>query len=290
MMKLEPVKTVGQFLDHVSRLRKEWENALWFRGEKRDFEHTRLRPGLFRPYEDKPLKLISELIEIEDELFAQFRHCSTVFARAEASGEDLSDAWTEYYQMQHHEAPTRLLDWSDGALIALHFAIRTDELKEEKELKPPIVYVMDPDWLTEYIDNDSDNFKSAKENWSSYCRNHPTAGLDEDDWETCFLPLPDGHEELPIPLFPLVLDFDHFSRRISAQRSRFILMGSDPSYLQSVFERPDARIETIEIDASSVSDMRIALRDAGITESVIYPDLDGLGREIKQLWAEKLRA
>jgi hypothetical protein len=28
------------------------------------------------------------------------------------------------------------------------------------------------------------------------------------------------------------------------------------------------------------------LRDSGVTESVIYPDLDGLGREMKQLWEE----
>jgi hypothetical protein len=32
--------------------------------------------------------------------------------------------WDSYFLMQHHEGPTRLLDWSDGALIALHFALR----------------------------------------------------------------------------------------------------------------------------------------------------------------------
>jgi hypothetical protein len=30
--------------------------------------------------------------------------------------------------------------------------------------------------------------------------------------------------------------------------------------------------------------MRIELRDCGVTESVIFPDLDGLGRKIKQIW------
>lgn len=30
--------------------------------------------------------------------------------------------------------------------------------------------------------------------------------------------------------------------------------------------------------------MQIDLKDCGITESVIFPDLDGLGREVKQLW------
>jgi len=29
------------------------------------------------------------------------------------------------------------------------------------------------------------------------------------------------------------------------------------------------------------------LREAGVTESVVYPDLDGLGRELKQLWDER---
>jgi hypothetical protein len=33
--------------------------------------------------------------------------------------------------------------------------------------------------------------------------------------------------------------------------------------------------------------MRIELRECGVTESVIFPDLDGLGREIKQVWEDR---
>ena len=38
--------------------------------------------------------------------------------------------------------------------------------------------------------------------------------------------------------------------------------------------------------ASSYS-IKQQLREAGITESVIFPDLDGLGREMDQLWEDK---
>jgi len=38
-----------------------------------------------------------------------------------------------------------------------------------------------------------------------------------------------------------------------------------------------------------MNDIRYELRDAGVTESVIFPDLDGLGREIQQRWADRLQ-
>ena len=66
-------------------------------------------------------------------------------------GEQLCDVIPEddfewYFLMQHHGAPTRLLDWSDGALIALHFAVADFDEQERREQR--IVYVLDPDWLS----------------------------------------------------------------------------------------------------------------------------------------------
>ena len=35
-----------------------------------------------------------------------------------------SDHWERYFLMEHYGVPTRLLDWSDGALVALYFALK----------------------------------------------------------------------------------------------------------------------------------------------------------------------
>jgi hypothetical protein len=44
----------------------------------------------------------------------------------------------------------------------------------------------------------------------------------------------------------------------------------------------------VTVDADSISKIRMELRDSGVTESVIFPDLDGLGREIKQRWEDRM--
>jgi hypothetical protein len=75
------VESLGDFVSRVSQCRKDWRisdgKELWFRGESRQYE-TRLRPELYRPrqdsitYEDLPLKPVSELLEIEDDLYEDF--------------------------------------------------------------------------------------------------------------------------------------------------------------------------------------------------------------------------
>ncbi len=290
MQILKTVTTLGTFLDAVAEIRETWQvngqKELWFRGEGRDYQDTKLRPALYRRCDPKALKSPSDLIDIEDDLFAHFQHNSTELAKKESANEAEEDTWIDYFLMQQYGGPTRLLDWSDGALIALHFALR--EVGEERE-RDRKVYVLDPHWLVNHIGDESNNHESAVKSWTEYCRKYPTKGLDEDDWEECYLPEIDGHIELPIPNLPLVLEFDHFVRRVSAQRSRFILMGTAPDFFNRLLGRTETRIATITVDADSVARMRIELRDAGITESVIFPDLDGLGRELKQLWAERIR-
>jgi hypothetical protein len=284
MQIMATVKKLGEFLDQIEIIRSTWQvksqKELFFRGEGRDYGDTKLRPSLYRPAKGFALKSPADLIDIEDDLFKRFLHDST-----ELSQDDTSDRWGSYFLMQHSLAPTRLLDWSDGALVALHFALRI----EHDESKDRFVYVLDPYWLMDYIESENGDHEAAKRNWVEYCRKYPSKGLDEDDWDEVYLPDEDGHDELPIPNSPLVLEFDHFTRRVSAQRSQFILVGTDPEFFSSLLKRDETRIATITIEKNSVAGMRVALRDAGITESVIYPDLDGLGRELGQLWQERLR-
>jgi len=83
-----------------------------------------------------------------------------------------------------------------------------------------------------------------------------------------------------------MLDFPHITRRVAAQRSRFVVFGTDLEFLSEEYKRQEC-IKRLCIDGRCRSSLRLELRDSGITESVIYPDLDGLGREMKQLWEER---
>jgi hypothetical protein len=66
-----------------------------------------------------------------------------------------------------------------------------------------------------------------------------------------------------------------------------MVFGTDPTWLADESQKPDSSIQAITIDAGSAYKIRTELRDSGVTESVIFPDLDGLGREMRQLWEDR---
>ena len=282
------VDRLGSFSDAVAKIRDFWSlrswEELWFRGESADYRETRLRPALYRPAKGKALKLPQDLISIEDDLFQYFQHNSTELAKQAGLNEDSDDPWGTYFLIQHFGGPTRLLDWSDGSLIALHFALRT----ERAEPCDRFVFALDPYWLVDHLKAVTNDHEQARKAWVDFCRSHPTKGFDEDDWDQIYIPDEDGHDELPVPNMPLVLEFDHFARRISAQRSRFVVLGTAYDYFNKMYEDDEARLGVIRIGKDKCQQMRNELRDAGVTESVIFPDLDGLGRELQQLWADRL--
>ena len=280
-------RSLEKYLSAVAKLRKGWKIQrhleLWFRAEDRLHRMTRLQPGIYRQRKSGLRKSVNKLQEIENDLYDEFGRCATQLSQSDSNS--IEDDFESYFLMQHHGAPTRLLDWSDGALIALHFAV-------VRKPWPPrsgsIIYVLDPYWLGKLLRKDPDR-KDARKRWKEYAKQHPNDN-DEDDWERLYLP-PEKDEIknklLKTPATPLLWDLSHVTRRVAAQRSRFMIFGSDPDWLVRMEKVQGSRLVSITIPRGSINKIRWELRDAGVTESVVYPDLDGLGRELRQIWESR---
>src|SRR5436190_20036268 len=108
------VTSIGEFaewVELVSKLGTESEREeMWFRGVGKST--YKLVPGLYRL--ESGLDRLSD-----DELRVQFSRRATPLV----AGRRPRDNWEWYCLMQHYRVPTRLLDWSDAALVALYFAL-----------------------------------------------------------------------------------------------------------------------------------------------------------------------
>jgi hypothetical protein len=97
----ETARSFSRFVTITTTLSDKWEGP-WFRGQ--DHASDRLRPRRYRYYRID-----------EDEIRSEFkRRAPQLLLGAQPASE-----WERYFLMQHYGIPTRLLDWSEGALLAL---------------------------------------------------------------------------------------------------------------------------------------------------------------------------
>lgn len=277
--------SLSDYLATVQLTREEWDvpdhKELWFRAEDQKHVQTRLQPGLFRPRDGGKRKGVRDLLEVENDQYKEFSRCLPQLSDVTVG----DDEWDPYFLMQHHGVPTRILDWSDSALISLHFATRNKSVPVKTG---SVIYVLDAWWLVDLLKGHPDR-KDAERRWKKFYKRHPH-DVGEDDWERLYLPEEEDDSREPLlatPKAPLLWDAPHVSRRVAAQRSRFMIFGTDPLWLSKLADKRNSRILPIEVRAESIVGIKQELRDAGITESVVYPDLDGLGRELRQIWESR---
>ena len=84
---------------------------------------------------------------------------------------------------------------------------------------------------------------------------------------------------------PLALDPPHVARRVSVQRSHFTIHGRDRNALDKLAKEADSRLQKIIIGRDAVKSMIDDLATLGVTETTVFPDLEGLSRDLMRSWA-----
>jgi hypothetical protein len=251
--------TVEQYVGLVSKLGGQWMPPQievlgpWFRGHSNS--EWSLVPKLYRQ-EDHDRNT-------EDEIREEFITRAPSLTEAHPSNE-----WQWYFLMQHYGAPTRLLDWTDGGLIGLYFAVR-----DNRGCSDAAVWMLDPWWLNGKVVGKQE----------VVC---PDAlGVLRGDRQRVKKWLPTRfHKGTRLPLRPLAIYPSHTMRRISTQRSCFTIHGTDLNAMHEISREKKSRLIKIIIPSFQTATIRRELEMCGIDEATVFPDLEGLARALGAKW------
>jgi hypothetical protein len=267
--KIRRADNVSDFLHHVQEIYCNWFTqdddpfVPWFRGQQE--AEWQLTPKLYRGRDFEKVKAD----EMEDEMREEFIKRAPIMCETLPGGNERHAEWDWYFIMQHHGMATRLLDWTEGALIALYFAVRHNSGN-----KDAAVWVLDPYEL---------NKRVIGKEWIIPVS---ATGVEPDKYVRKvekWLPTRFKHME-GVPPKPVAIDPTHVVRRISSQHSCFTIHGRDKKGLDRLQDEESTCLVKILIPRSGVNGIKKQLRTCGINEATIFPDLDGLSRAINAKW------
>lgn len=291
------VKSVSEFIDAIQQKRpKDIEgeefHPLWFRGEGSINFKTPLVPNSYRTlagtFQDKinDLFISNNIKQIENNIQAEFNRRAHTYL----STKNIENTqWNRYFLMQHYKIKTRLLDWTENAMVALFFAINDKLFLEEDS----IVWILNPLKLNDMtireiirldklcmiippgIDSDGPHELISED--EKIRINELTRRYIQMDF------LKDSEGNLII-YYPLAIHPIYLDERMAAQKTCFTIFGnkinglilnnSNSNFLSSVI------IKGGTIKTKILKELRIL----GIDYETIYPGLDGLGLSINSIY------
>lgn len=291
------ITTVEEYIKEVSKItsslsEKTESNLFWFRGESDSNFENPLTPGSYRSladafkFKDRGLKYDAEDIqEIEYNLGAEF------FRKGHQYLKELNienNSLNRYFIMQHYGIPTRLLDWSENALVALFFAVSYTG----KDDKSSVVYILEPYELNNctiktILETEANfnkiptvvNMKQKKDLLN------PEGALRVDELYRRYLKMDfcDEKSYYPLAVMPPPLE-----KRMLMQSGCFTIFGNEIKGLIHHNNRNDY-LSKLVIQEGKKKDILKQLDQLGINENSIYSDLDGLGSYLKRKYSAKYR-
>lgn len=228
----------------------------WYRGCHD--EGYKLVPTLYRHTKKKT---IEELTKLEKEIAVRFSQRSQPFLQR-----PFSNDWDKLFLLQHYGVPAQLLDWTENPFVAIYFAINGEPTNRKSSAS---IWMCDPvAWNKAALDHIS--FSGGV--------------LDESSEQLG--PYSLGRSVEQLPLSPVMILRTYNSPRIVAQRGGFAIFGQSIDSMEAVYNTQEkfsaGVLEKIVIERDIIESMRDSLYRKGFKESVVFPDLDGLSKEIKR--------
>jgi hypothetical protein len=175
--------------------------------------------------------------------------------------------WEWIFLMQHHRAPTRLLDWTESPLVGLYFAILEERNAGGNE-EDGALWILDPVALN----------REAGHN-----RAFPKDILAFDIDAQLEEYLPDKVNARVSMLSPVAAIGPRNSPRMVAQSGTFTIMHVQPIPIEQVGARN--HIWRMTIPAASKPVLREELRLLGVNEALLFPDLDRVAAAAREVLA-----
>ena len=284
------VTTIEDLITSIRLDYGEWstETTPWFRGE-RISRWTAVQPKLYR-------KRVWRNPEYENRLLQQFRMKAPSLGLLNTPPRGHTDEWL--FLAQHVGLPTRLLDWTEGLFVALHFALLE---------KHPVVWMLDPIALNRLSTTDPllDNVFSLtwfSPGWSPL-RMADLVGLKKKAKDDPLIQSDNLFDAVDESMarpglgninikaaweqdkfgskYPVAIHPTNIHDRMSAQKSCFTVHGTDK---RSLALQVDSRIlRKYVVPSKAAASMQKDLQMMGVTHSTVYPDLDGLARDLAQI-------
>lgn len=251
-----PITCLARLLSIADKLGELFHARIWWRGQS-DFSWD-LVPGAYRGVREISDKRVAETRAMID-----FRRLAPARHR---SCPDHSDLASWLFLAQHRRLPTRLLDWTESAMVGLYFAVE-DKCRWGKRGS---LWALNPFWL----------------NRGQYFGGKPLAldlvalGPRDRLVKPAFEPHMDDNKHI-FALLPREVD-----PRMTAQMAGFTIHGQGQDLSCWNHPKPSPQRERFlfqfRIPDCAKKRLKRSLRLAGIRERSVFPDLEGLVRDLKE--------
>lgn len=210
-----------------------------------------------------------------ENMFYEFKSRAVPFLNREPSN---NFEWM--FLMQHYGVPTRLLDWTTNALVALFFAIESNPTSDEEKhynSSPSERFLEDDEFCSE----GAAVFAMSPSKLNNLTVSSPSKIYiceEADKWSNYFDPMSKGGLS---NFLPIAVQSSHIDTRIRSQSGHFTLHGANIWELD-FYDSIRSFLHKIFIPYEVVPQMLRDLQALGITESFIYPGLESLSRDVKR--------